>query len=39
MAGGSLYWIHDHAIVARSPIRAFREAPDGRWQIVLDRAW
>ncbi len=36
MAGGSLYWIHDHALVARSPIREFRESADGRWNIILE---
>lgn len=36
MAGGSLYWIHDHALVARSPIQQFRESADGRWNIILE---
>ena len=36
MAGGSLYWIHQHAIVARSPILRFEQKPDGRWWIVLE---
>ena len=35
MAGGSLYWIHQHAIVARSPILRFEQKEDGRWWIVL----
>jgi len=36
MAGGSLYWIHQHAIVARSPILRFEQNDDGRWSIVLE---
>lgn len=35
MAGGSLFWIHQHAIVARSPILRFEQKDDGRWWIVL----
>jgi hypothetical protein len=35
MAGGSLYWIHQHAIVARSPLIGFEQKDDGRWWIVL----
>ena len=35
MAGGSLFWIHDHSICARSPIREFRQRDDGRWNIIL----
>jgi len=35
MVGGSLYWIHQHAIVARSPILRFEQKEDGRWWIVL----
>lgn len=33
--GGSLYWIVNHAIVARSPITGFAATPDGRWDICL----
>jgi hypothetical protein len=33
--GGSLYWIINHAIVARSPILGFEKTDDGRWDIVL----
>ena len=29
MAGGSLYWIINHAIVARSPILGFEKTEDG----------
>jgi hypothetical protein len=36
MIGGSLYWIIEHAIVARSPITRFEQRDDGRWTIVLE---
>ena len=36
MAGGSLYWIHEHAIVGRSPINGFTQRDDGRWWIRLE---
>ena len=36
MVGGSLYWIHQHAIVARSPLLGFEQKDDGRWWIVLE---
>ena len=36
MAGGSLYWILQHAIVARSPLIGFSETADGRWAINLE---
>ena len=36
MAGGSLYWILDHTIKARSPIRSFEQRKDGRWTIWLE---
>lgn len=36
MVGGSLYWIHQHTIVARSPILRFDQREDGRWWIVLE---
>lgn len=35
MIGGSLYWIIEHAIVARSPILGFEQREDGRWTIRL----
>ena len=35
MIGGSLYWIMDHAIVARSEILGFAQGGDGRWIIRL----
>ena len=35
MIGGSLYWILEHAIVARSEILGFEQRPDGRWTIRL----
>jgi len=36
MAGGSLYWIIDHAIIGRSPIIGFTQREDGRWTIRLE---
>lgn len=36
MAGGSLYWILNHRLVGRSPIRGFADAPDGRIHIRLE---
>ena len=36
MIGGSLYWIIEHAIVARSEILRFEQRDDGRWTIVLE---
>ncbi|OYX66974.1 MAG: hypothetical protein B7Y88_03875 [Sphingomonadales bacterium 32-64-17] len=36
MKGGSLYWIYDRAMVARSNILGFEERPDGHWDIVLE---
>lgn len=36
MVGGSLYWVHQHALVARSPILRFEQKDDGRWWIVLE---
>ena len=35
LAGGSLYWIIAHRIVARSPILRFEEADGGRTAIVI----
>lgn len=35
MIGGSLYWIFEHALVGRSPIRKFSQREDGRWTIHL----
>lgn len=35
MIGGSLYWIMEHAIVARSEILGFEQRDDGRWTIRL----
>lgn len=37
MAGGSLYWIYDRAIIGRSPILGFEQREDGRWWIRLER--
>lgn len=36
MAGGSLYWIHEHAIIGRSPLLGFSQREDGRWWIRLE---
>ena len=35
MIGGSLYWIMDHAIVARTEILGFEQRPDTHWTIRL----
>jgi hypothetical protein len=35
MIGGSLYWIMEHAIVARCEILGFEQRPDGHWTIRL----
>ena len=35
MIGGSLYWIIEHAIVARSEILGFVQREDRRWTIRL----
>ena len=35
MIGGSLYWIQQHTIVARSPIIGFAQRKDLRWTIRL----
>ena len=34
--GGSLYWIHEHNLVARSPITGFTQQDNGRWFIDLE---
>ncbi|MCB2047055.1 MAG: DUF1489 domain-containing protein [Novosphingobium sp.] len=36
LQGGSLYWIHEHAIVARNAILGFEQQDNGRWWIHLD---
>ncbi|NML11126.1 DUF1489 domain-containing protein [Sphingobium sp. AR-3-1] len=36
MAGGSLYWIHGHMLVGRSPILGFEETGQGRQWIRLE---
>ena len=36
MTGGSLYWIHQNAIVGRSPLLGFEQKPDLRWWIRLE---
>ena len=34
--GGSLFWIHEHNLVARSPITGFSQTDNGRWRIELE---
>ena len=36
MAGGSLYWIHGHMLVGRSPILGFEETGQGRYWVRLE---
>lgn len=36
MAGGSLYWIFEHALIGRSPLLGFAQRDDGRWHIRLE---
>ena len=36
MAGGSLYWIHGHALIGRSPIIGFMENGAGRHWIRIE---
>lgn len=36
MVGGSLYWIHQHTIVGRSPLLGFAKKEDGRHWIRLE---
>ena len=35
MAGGSLFWIYKHQLVARSPILGFEATDDGRTHILI----
>jgi len=35
MDGGSLFWIHKHALIGRSPLIGFEQKPDGRWWIRM----
>lgn len=36
MVGGSLYWIHQHVVVGRSPLLGFAPTPEGRQWIRLE---
>ncbi|MEG3181643.1 DUF1489 family protein [Sphingomonas sp. LT1P40] len=36
IAGGSLFWIWKHQLIARSPVLGFGEAEGGRTAILLD---
>lgn len=35
LVGGSLFWIHRHQLVARSPILGFEPSEDGRTHILI----
>jgi len=35
LVGGSLYWIHAHTLIGRSPLLGFEQRPDGKWWIRL----
>ena len=35
LVGGSLFWIHKHQLVARSPIVGFEATEDGRTNILI----
>lgn len=36
MVGGSLYWIHEHVIIGRSPLIGFEQREDRRWWIRME---
>lgn len=36
MVGGSLFWIFEHTLIGRSPIKGFTRREDGRWNIHLE---
>jgi hypothetical protein len=36
MIGGSLFWIHQHALIGRSPLIGFAQRDDGRQWIRLE---
>ena len=36
MQGGSLFWIHEHTIIGRSPLIGFAQREDGRWWIRME---
>ncbi len=36
MIGGSLYWIYEHALVARAAILGFEQRIDGHWDIIME---
>ena len=36
MIGGSLFWIHSHALIGRTPLLGFEQKPDGRWWIRME---
>jgi hypothetical protein len=36
LAGGSLYWIHGHMLVGRSPLIGFEDNGEGRWWLKIE---
>jgi hypothetical protein len=36
MTGGSLYWIHSHSIVGRTPLMGFKQNTEGRYDMLLE---
>ncbi len=36
LAGGSLYWIHSHMLVGRSPLIGFEDNGEGRWWLKIE---
>lgn len=37
MVGGSLFWVHQHTLIGRSPLLGFEQREeDGRWWIRLE---
>jgi hypothetical protein len=36
MTGGSLFWIHSHAIIGRTPIMGFKKNDEGRYDILME---
>ncbi len=36
MTGGSLYWIHSHTVVGRTPLIGFKKNNEGRHDMLLE---
>lgn len=36
MSGGSLYWIHSHTLIGRTPLIGFKQNNEGRHDILLE---